>query len=267
MKYLMIIVCLTLAGCSAALAQAPTTPVMPDSTRPQTAATRALADTGPAQDTTGSATAAAAQQQASPAPLMKSAPPRISLGLWEGQRNIGIVTSMYSITTMEGGGYLNWETGKNLDVRVQVSYLKGGMSSNSSDRYSTRIDTLILTGFPVQLSFLPVIRIGERLLVRAGGGLTYYKLKVRDFYSYSTTYYYSSSYSYIDAYGMSGFGGQFLLAVECELSPLVGLEAQYERGTAKLSYDYVSSDPDKTTYKDAFGATTESFRIGLQFTF
>lgn len=182
---------------------------------------------------------------------------RAGLGFWEGQRSIGIVSDLFSISALEGGGYLNLEAGDNLGFRFQISYLKGSVNSSSSGSGYTSEDDMDLSGFPVQFCVLPTVRIGDRFLVRAGGGLSYYKLTAKETYT-------SMGGTVTDSYGMSGFGGQFLLTAEGKLNPKVGLEAQYERGTAKLSYTTTSSG---VTHKDEFGTTPEAYRIGLAFHF
>jgi hypothetical protein len=197
-------------------------------------------------------TSVAVPPPAAAAPLSK--PANISLGLWEGQRSLGT-----TISTIEGGGFLNWEAKENLNVRFQISYLKGSLNSSSTSTGYTDKDVLDISGFPIQICAMPTIRIGDRFLVRAGGGLSYYKFTVKETSTYSSVY---TSGSSALKYGMSGLGGQFLIAVEGKINPKVGVEAQYERGTAKMSYKYTV---DGHTYEEGFGLTPEAYRVGVVF--
>lgn len=192
---------------------------------------------------------------------------KFGFGFWEGQRDVGYLAHSYfpiSFSALEGGGYLNWEVGDHMALRFQASYFKGDhytLSINSSgNEYE---DRTVVSGFPVEVYVLPTVRVGDRFLFRAGGGLSYYKLTTKE----------TEDFGYpapvVHSYGVSGYGGQFLLSAEGKLNPNLGLEAQYEKGTAKLSYNttYSSGYGGTTTRKEGFGTTPEAFRIGLAFHF
>ncbi len=198
---------------------------------------------------------------------------KFGLGFWEGQRDVGYLFYSYffSIETsaLEGGAYLHWDVADNLGLRFQAAYLKGSNHSSSTSAgppiYTTE-SKFDLTGFPVQLQVLPTARVGDRLILRTGGGLSYYKLTGKGSYA-STSY----PTSILPQHGVTGFGGQLLLAAEGKLNKNIGLEAQYEKGTAKLSYTVTWNEPwggsTATTRKESFGLSTEAYRLGLAFHF
>jgi hypothetical protein len=194
---------------------------------------------------------------------------KVSVGFWEGQRNFGYLfySYFYSIETsaLEGGAYLHWDVADNLGLRFQAAYLKGSSynsSTNPGPPIYTTESKFDLTGFPVQFQVLPTARVGDRLIFRTGGGLSYYKLTGKG--SYTTSSYPTSA---LPQHGVTGFGGQFLLAAEGKLNKNIGLEAQYEKGTAKLSYTVTWNEPwggsTPTTKKESFGLSTEAYRLGL----
>jgi len=192
---------------------------------------------------------------------------KFGFGLWEGQRSIGVMSQYYSASTLsvlEGGVYIHWEGVQNLALRAQISYLKGNASySNWGNVGFTYEDKFDLVGFPIQFNVLPSFHIGDRAIIRAGGGLSYYKLSAKE------TYTSAGNSSSTPQYGVTGLGGQLLLTAEGKLNSNIGLEAQYERGTAKLSYSYTWTPPyyQNSSYKESSGAITEAFRLGLAFHF
>lgn len=193
---------------------------------------------------------------------------RVSVGFWEGQRDFGYLFYSYfysnQVSALEGGAYLHWDVADNLGLRFQAAYLKGSSHSSSTNGGPppyTSDSKFDLTGFPVQFQVLPTARVGDRLILRTGGGLTYYKLTGKG--SYTTTGYPTST---LPQHGVTGFGGQLLLAAEGKLNKNIGLEAQYEKGTAKLSYTYTWTQPyssQPSTEKESFGLATEAYRLGL----
>jgi hypothetical protein len=194
---------------------------------------------------------------------------RVSLGFWEGQRDVGYLYYfsffVSTISALEGGAYLQWDVADNLGLRFQAAYLKGSSSNSETDIYRNSEYKYQLTGFPVQLQVLPTARVGNRLVLRAGAGLTYYKLTGKGSNgSGSTT-------TILPQHGVTGFGGQLLLTAEGKLNKNIGLEAQYEKGTAKLSYTYIwtpgGGGSPPTTEKVSFGLPTEAYRLGLAFHF
>lgn len=198
---------------------------------------------------------------------------KVGFGFWEGQRNFGYLfySYFYSIETsaLEGGAYLHWDVADNLGLRFQAAYLKGSSYSSSTNPgppiYTTE-SKFDLTGYPVQFQVLPTARVGDRLIFRTGGGLSYYKLTGKG--SYTTSSYPPSA---LQQHGVTGFGGQLLLAAEGKINKNIGLEAQYEKGTAKLSYTVTWTEPWRgstpTTRKESFGLSTEAYRLGLAFHF
>jgi len=194
---------------------------------------------------------------------------KLSFGLWEGQRDVGYLYYfsffVSTISALEGGAYLHWDVADNLGLRLQASYLKGSSSNSETDIYRNSEYKYELTGFPVQLQVLPTARVGDRLVFRAGAGLTYYKLTGKGSnVSGSTT-------TILPQHAVTGLGGQLLLIAEGRLNKNIGLEAQYEKGTAKLSYTYTwalgGGGSPPTTEKVTFGLPTEAYRLGLAFHF
>ena len=197
---------------------------------------------------------------------------KFGFGFWEGQRDVGFLfysyVYVYETSALEGGAYFHWDVADNLGLRFQAAYLKG--SSHSSSTYAgppsyTSESKFDLTGFPVQIQVLPTARVGDRLIFRTGGGLTYYKLTGKG--TYTTT---GNLTSTLPQHGVTGFGGQLLLTAEGKINKNIGLEAQYEKGTAKLSHTYTWTPPygsQTTTEKMSFGLSTEAYRLGLAFRF
>jgi opacity protein-like surface antigen len=193
---------------------------------------------------------------------------KFSFGLWEGQRDVGYLYYSYFHSTetsaLEGGAYLHWDVADNLGLRFQAAYLKGSSHSSSTNAGPLYISEskFELTGFPVQFAVLPTARVGDRLILRTGGGLSYYKLTGKG--SFTSTGYPTST---LPQHGVTGFGGQLLLTAEGKLNKNIGLEAQYEKGTAKLNYTVNWTDPwggtTPTTHKESFGTATEAYRLGL----
>jgi len=197
---------------------------------------------------------------------------RVGLGVWEGQRNFGYLNYSYfynfETSALEGGAYFHWEVADNLGLRFQVAYIKGSSHSSTTSwqppSYITE-SKFDLTGFPVQVQVLPTARVGDRLVLRTGGGLSYYKLTGKG--TYAST---GNPTSTLPQHGVTGFGGQLLLAAEGKLNKNIGLEAQYEKGTAKLSYTYTWTQPyssQPSTEKQSFGLPIEAYRLGLAYHF
>lgn len=196
-------------------------------------------------------------------------------GFWLGERNLGVPSGTGGIVTvnlMESGGHFTWEPLKHLALRGSVAYNTGEFSTKTTmsdpGGSTTTEHKDDVTGYPIEVNVLPTFRVGEWLVVRAGGGLAYHTYS--DMYTTTATSGgVTFSYTYPSA-SLSGIGGQFLLVTEAKLCKNLSLEAQYKKDNASLNYswDYPSGNTPETYHiRETFGIASETYRIGLTFGF
>lgn len=194
-------------------------------------------------------------------------------GFWLGNRNLGAPSGAGGFVTvglMEFGGHITWEPLSHLALRGSVAYNTGKFSvkqtvTNPGGTITTE-DKDGITGFPIEVNILPTFRVGDKLVLRVGGGLAYHKYS--DKYTNTTTSGGVAVTTTFPSASLSGIGGQFLLVAEAMVSNNMSFEAQYKKDNANLSYswDYTSGN---TTYNDreTFGIASDTYRIGLTFAF
>jgi len=189
-----------------------------------------------------------------------------SAGFWLGQRDLGAPSGAGGVITlnlMELGGHITWEPMEHLALRGSVAYNAGKSSIKGTwtDPSGTTIfidEKDDITGFPIELNILPTFRVGDKLILRVGGGLAYHKYS--DKYSTTATTYPSAS--------LSGIGGQFLFATEAKVTTNMRLEAQYKKDNANLNYTWDYTEGNRTyNIRETFGIASDTYRIGLTFGF
>lgn len=188
-----------------------------------------------------------------------------SAGFWLGQRDLGAPSGtggFVTVNLMEFGGHITWEPLEHLALRGSAAYNTGKL--NAKVTYTDPSGTYIsedkddITGFPIEFNVLPTFRVGDKLVLRAGGGLSYHKYS--DKYSDITTTYPSASFS--------GVGGQFLLVTEAKVTNNMSLEAQYKKDNANLNYTWNYTMGSRTyNVKETFGIASDTYRIGMTFGF
>jgi hypothetical protein len=194
-------------------------------------------------------------------------------GFWFGNRDLGTPSGgggFVTVGLMEFGGHITWEPVSHLALRGSAAYNTGKFSVKQTitnpGGTTTSEDKDDITGFPIELNILPTFRVGDKLILRAGGGLAYHKYS--DKYTNTTTAGGVSVTTTFPSASLSGIGGQFLLITEAKVSNNMSVEVQYKKDNANLSdsWDYSSGT---TTYSDreTFGLTSDTYRIGLSFGF
>ena len=195
-------------------------------------------------------------------------------GFWVGQKDLGAPSGAGGFVTvglMEFGGHITWEPLSHLALRGSVGYNTGKFSvkttwTDPGGTFTTE-DKDDITGFPIELNVLPTFRVGDKLVLRAGGGLAYHKYS--DKYSNTTT----SGGGVITtttfpSASLSGIGGQFLLVTEAKVSNNMSLEVQYKKDNANLNYSWNYTYGNRTyNERETFGIASDTYRIGMTFGF
>lgn len=101
---------------------------------------------------------------------------------WAGYRTLGILSGVGSPVTvdaMEFGGAITWQFLEHLALRGSVAYNTGKYSFKTTTTTplgtTTTEDKDSYTGFPIEVNLLPTFKVGDKLVVRAGGGFAYHK--------------------------------------------------------------------------------------------
>ena len=206
-----------------------------------------------------------------------------SAGFWLGNRSITINTvdpssgwwTTINPGILELGGQVTWQAVEHLALRGSFAYNTGNFTLKE---VRTQINPPLVetfeakhsfSGFPFELNVLPTFKVGEKLILRAGGGLAYHS--------------YSDKFTYTDTPGggvtittayptakASGFGSQFLLCSEAKISNNLGVELQYKKDAGSFNYSfprYTWSSNESREDKGTFGGSSETYRIGVTFAF
>lgn len=196
-----------------------------------------------------------------------------SAGFWLGERDLGVPSGAggtVTVNVFELGGHFTWQPVDHLALRGSLAYdtgdFKTKITRTTPGGVTTTEEKDALTGFPIEVNVLPTFRVGDKLIIRVGGGLAYHHYS--DKYSSTLT---SDGVTLTTTYPsatLSGVGGQFLLITEAKLTENLSLEAQYKKDNANLNYswDYTAGN---TTYnvRETFGIASDTYRIGLTFGF
>jgi len=191
-------------------------------------------------------------------------------GFWVGHRTFSVVTGTGSFTPgiMELGGHITWQAMEHLALRGSFAYNTGSFTQKT-----TINDNGIVTisehkhsysGYPIEVNVLPTFKVGDKLILRAGGGLSYHSYS--DKYTHTSTSGTSTTYPTAKT---SGFGSQFLLCTEGKISDNLGVEVQYKKdaGNFNFSWSYPSGTGETTEEKATFGGASDTYRIGVTFAF
>lgn len=196
-----------------------------------------------------------------------------SAGFWLGQRDLGAPSGAGGFETvglMEFGGHITWEPLDHLALRGSVAYNTGSVSTKitktDAGGSTTTEEKDDITGFPIEVNILPTFRVGDKLVLRVGGGLAYHNYS--DKYSTTATAGGATITTTFPSASLSGIGGQFLVVTEAKVTKNMSLEAQYKKDNANLNYswDYTSGGTT-TNDRETFGIASDTYRIGLTFGF
>jgi hypothetical protein len=200
---------------------------------------------------------------------------RVSVGVWGGLRtgefapSLGSFSSSFlrTVTANELGGQIAWEAWKPLCIRARFSRISGSISYEENPRspYVEPVERFELKGYPLVLEVLPTFQIGENVLIRAGGGVTYFDLTGEQTFVGN-----SNIVNTTPEFGIKGRGAHFLVGVEGMFWKNFGLEADYEKGAArfKCSLSPIHSTPwDYYDIDEVYATTIEAYRLGLAFHF
>ncbi len=190
-----------------------------------------------------------------------------AIGGWGGKQTAKYVddywfTSAPKLTMNETGLFIHWDIVEQLALRAQVAYRRGeGTSVTAPDPpYLVYENKFEISGYPVQVSLLPSFRIGNKFIVRSGGGFSYAK------YACNKATNDDVPGTSSRRFWISGFGGQLYLTAEARIHSRLGLEAQYEAGTSYLKYTYSTPYPypnSPSAFTTTLTPTTKTFRLGM----
>ena len=202
-----------------------------------------------------------------------------SAGFWLGHRAVTVVTGKTAFTPgiMELGGHVTWQAIEHLALRGSIAYNTGSFTQKVVTNHinppwvSTSETKHSYSGFPVEFNILPTFKVGDKLILRAGGGFAYHSYS--DKYTLTST----SGSGVVTTWAFpsaktSGFGSQFLLCSEGKITNNVGVEVQYKKDSGSFNYSlprYTNpDDPNEVLEEKAtFGGTSDTYRIGLTFAF
>ncbi len=200
---------------------------------------------------------------------------RVSVGVWGGLRtgefapSLGSFSSSFlrTVTANELGGQIAWEAWKPLCIRARFSRISGSISYEENPRspYVEPVERFELKGYPLVLEVLPTFQVGENVLIRAGGGVTYYDLKgVQTFFVGGWGNIYTTP-----EFGIKGRGAHFLVGVEGLFWKNIGLEANYEKGAArfKCSFSPYITVGDFDRINEDYATSIEAYRLDLAYHF
>ena len=200
---------------------------------------------------------------------------RVSVGVWGGLRtgefapSLGRFSSssLRTVTANELGGQVAWEAWKPLSIRARLSRISGCISYEENPRspYGEPVERFELKGYPFALEVLPAFQVGEKVLIRAGGGVSFYDLTgVQTFFVGGWDNIYTTP-----EFSIKGRGAQFLVSVEGMFWKNIGLEANYEKGAArfKCSFSPYITVGDFDRINEDYATTIEAYRLGLAYHF
>ncbi len=195
-------------------------------------------------------------------------------GFWVGHRTTNVVTGTGSFTPgiLELGGQVTWQAVEHLALRGSIAYNTGSFTQkivvNDMGVVTASENKHSYSGFPIEANVLPTFKVGDKLVLRAGGGFSYQSYSDK----YTSTYTSPSGVTTTTTYPSaktSGFGSQFLLCTEGKISDNLGVEVQYKKdaGNFNFSWNYTSGPGETTEEKATFGGASETYRIGVTFAF
>jgi hypothetical protein len=126
------------------------------------------------------------------------------------------------------------------------------------------MDGFELKGYPLAVDILPTFKVGEKVLIRAGGGVTFYNL--------TGVQTYTGDWNLIQTtpkFDIKGRGAQFLLGVEGMLWKNIGLEANYEKSAARFRCTIMPffGDMGFDEINESYATNIEAYRLGLAYHF
>jgi hypothetical protein len=200
-----------------------------------------------------------------------------SAGFWLGHRALTVVTGTGSFTPgiLELGGQVTWQVLEHLALRGSFAYNTGSFTQKEVRTYiappgvETFEDKDSFSGFPIEFNILPTFKIGEKLILRAGGGLAYHSYSDKYTFTYTSPSGVITTTTFPSA-KTSGFGSQFLLCSEGKITNNVGVEIQYKKDAGSFNYSlprYTYSSNESREEKATFGSTSDTYRISVTFAF
>jgi hypothetical protein len=198
-------------------------------------------------------------------------------GFCVGHRTFSIITGTSSFTPgiMELGGQFTWQVKEHLALRGSFAYNTGNYTQKEIRTFVTPPQVFTdeakhsYSGFPIEFNVLPTFKVGDKLIVRAGGGFAYHSYSDKFTYTSTSGSGVVTTITY-PAASTSGFGTQFLLATEGKINDNLGVEAAYKKDAGSFNYSlprYTHSANESREEKATFGGGSDTYRLGLTFAF
>jgi len=200
-----------------------------------------------------------------------------SAGFFLGHRTVNVATysSSFAPGILELGGHFTWQMMEHVALRGSFAYNTGSFTQKRVITYviPPEVETYetkhSYSGFPIEFNVLPTFKIGEKLILRAGGGLAYHSYADKTTFKYTSPSNAITTTEYPSA-KTSGFGSQFLLCSEGKISNNMGVEIQYKKDAGSFNYSqprYTHNSNESYEDKVTFGGGSDTYRLGMTFAF